>query len=314
MQPMTAKLAHNEVILNLPEDHIIAYTDASCKHKKYSAAIYIPAKQTREKYLIHGAQSTTEAELTAIKLALEKIYQDDDYHSFVQIFTDSYTAVQNLKRMHVKTMERNLWEINNLVNALWNSGSKTTITWIPSHAGIEGNEIADQLANEALQDTNIPEIQLHPHYNQAKLQLQKNIKEDWLTKLNLSGQKIATCTKSIQLDSNRFHEERRISVTLHRLRTERNQLGYWMNKLDPYTSDSCRWGCEEPETTEHVLFTCREHREARQKLHEYATRNNIPWNKESLLGLNDEITTRKKRNTTNRLGHYLTKTKIKYYV
>ena len=43
---------------------------------------------------------------------------------------------------------QHLWLASLLSHYIGNKGSKPVIIWVPSHVGIEGNEIADQIAND----------------------------------------------------------------------------------------------------------------------------------------------------------------------
>ena len=66
------------------------------------------------------------------------------------IYTDSKVTVDSLKndKMHGVLIE----EIRNMVRNLTQQNWTTYFGWVKTHAGIEGNKIAERLAKEAAQD------------------------------------------------------------------------------------------------------------------------------------------------------------------
>jgi len=75
-------------------------------------------------------------------------------HSF-NILTDSLStlaSIQNTKKNNEIT--------NDITNLLNTTHKQITLTWIPSHIGIEGNERADAAAIQATGDQTIETIQL----------------------------------------------------------------------------------------------------------------------------------------------------------
>ena len=80
------------------------------------------------------------AELAAIKLALLWILENKDRvisHRSISLYSDSLSAVQAIKNERTDCRPNMLNEIYEYVNNIKNN---ITITWIPSHVGIKGNE------------------------------------------------------------------------------------------------------------------------------------------------------------------------------
>lgn len=101
-------------------------------------------------------------ELTAINEAVHYI-ESTTYRKIV-IFTDSKSSLQHLlgsaKGGSVGRYEAYL--IIKCIHRLIRNGVEVRLQWIPSHVGVRGNEIADSLASEALQN-GIP-LDTVPHY------------------------------------------------------------------------------------------------------------------------------------------------------
>ena len=92
--------------------------------------------------------SSYKAEIVAIKHALEWIVDSKSTGRFL-LCTDSRSAVQRLNSGPSITrtaLEKEIWDLLIQISDLPNSSLH--FQWIPSHCDIQGNEIADKLANE----------------------------------------------------------------------------------------------------------------------------------------------------------------------
>ena len=88
------------------------------------------------------------ADATAITLALNYYRHMDPAQRDVIIYSDSMSCLQAIKG---EDSDNPL--ICQILNLLWELSDKCTrvrFCWVPSHCGIEGYEIVDQLANETL--------------------------------------------------------------------------------------------------------------------------------------------------------------------
>ena len=66
------------------------------------------------------------------------------------IHTDSMTAIHSLRTQHSENIHLT-HNIHTIARAMHGAGRSVTINWIPSHVGIVGNEKADALAREGVQ-------------------------------------------------------------------------------------------------------------------------------------------------------------------
>ena len=97
--------------------------------------------------------SSLRAELTAMREALRLITtlptRDRATVNGVRILTDSRAGLQLLQRGpggQSSALASDIWR---LLSELEDSNVTTTLQWVPGHAGLNGNEEADRLANEA---------------------------------------------------------------------------------------------------------------------------------------------------------------------
>jgi len=89
-------------------------------------------------------------ELTTIKIALQ--WAIDNINHDINIFSDSYSSLQEIAAGKSNRGPNLLMEVEGLVNKYNRS---VTFIWLPSHIGIKENESADSLANLATANCNI---------------------------------------------------------------------------------------------------------------------------------------------------------------
>ncbi|XP_055940827.1 uncharacterized protein LOC129971257 [Argiope bruennichi] len=96
-------------------------------------------------YKLHPFTSVFTSELTAIYLALKYI-DEQQIHKSV-IYTDSLSVLQALNSSSLG--HPLLQEVKKIYRLLYLKNIRVLLSWIPSHMGISGNEIADTVAKSA---------------------------------------------------------------------------------------------------------------------------------------------------------------------
>jgi ribonuclease HI len=135
------------LLLLQPNTTLIGYTDGSKSTDSNitSCAVVIPDLDLEKAWTLETHSSVFSAELQAIKLALKIIYDLDPSPASTIIFSDSSSAIKAIIASNPSSNEV-IPEIRELLHSLKSSGTQTTLAWILSHTGIEGNERADYLA------------------------------------------------------------------------------------------------------------------------------------------------------------------------
>jgi ribonuclease HI len=125
-------------------DHVPIYTDGSKSNNFVGCAYAIGDKACS--YRLHNALSIFSAEILAIVKALEQIRGRRE-KNFI-IYTDSLSVLHSMSDPDHRSNAL-IFKVFNLVNGLISSGYSILFCWVPSHVGIEGNEIADKAAKSA---------------------------------------------------------------------------------------------------------------------------------------------------------------------
>ena len=296
---------------NQDPNHIEIYTDGSvCESTKTSScAFFVPKHKEEKAWLLQNFTNSFNAELYAIRQAL--YYLNNWDNDSVTIFTDSKSAVQAISNFKWDSSPA-IPEIIKQIANLNSSGTRITLSWIPSHTGIPGNETADYLA------TNIRKNQRNTTGNtiKNKIDVKQNIatvkanhKQMTFTKLKSKSTNMAVTNRQdfgfLPWHNNK---NRNIQTVMFRLRSGHNKLNHFISKLEPETLDECPHGCPEKEDASHVLLYCQHYEEVRANLEQQLPTLNFPLNVPTLLGLNSSKHTRRK--ITSCLISYLLETEL----
>lgn len=261
----TISLAHIE---HKHRNKLHVFTDGSKDPDQQStgAAFVIPSLDIKRGFKCDSILSVFTTELIAIEHAIKWIKKNKVPESV--IFSDSLSSVQALHAGQSRTRLDKVDRILNLLDNAKSKGISIQIEWIPSHIGIDGNELADLTAKNAMLDgfkdktkpakseiysvinkTIISKWQQqwdHPpsgiYKGRAYYHLQRNVKKD-----------------VVMYSSNRLHDK-----VYTRLRFGHSRLGF-----------HCRWEkegicrqCDDQsfEDDHHVLFDCPAYADSRRDL------------------------------------------------
>ena len=126
------------------------FTDGSVEPSNgRAAAAFISSSGVAQQYRLQDGAPILQAELTAIKGALQHAQQDRT-QTPITIHTDSLAALQTLRKTHSKDnigLTTSIWAI---AQDLQRRRRPVNLNWIPSHVGTPGNEAADAEAKRAL--------------------------------------------------------------------------------------------------------------------------------------------------------------------
>ena len=122
------------------------------------------------------------AEATAITLAHYHYKRMDPVQHVVVFYSDSMSCLQAIEGED--TENHLICHIMTLLWALSDKGTCVRFCWVPSHCGIEGNEVVDQLAKETLDHEINPLTTVH--YADLKPLVNSYIKQEVQTKRDVS--------------------------------------------------------------------------------------------------------------------------------
>ncbi len=110
-------------------------------------AFYVPEFKVRKAVRITDGTSVYTAEMTAILMALEWVYEVRP--DKVIICSDSMAILGSLQSLETNRTDI-LTEIMIRLYSLRQVGIIIRFMWVPAHVGIQGNEEADKIAKESL--------------------------------------------------------------------------------------------------------------------------------------------------------------------
>ena len=131
----------------LPPETKSCFTDGSKMDGKAGAGVHFADQNTADMSLPLGHHATVfQAEVHAIAECAQQLQHCHD--SSITICSDSQAALKALQSPKVSSLV-----VRNCKQELARitESNKVSLVWVPGHSGIEGNEIADQLAREASQ-------------------------------------------------------------------------------------------------------------------------------------------------------------------
>ena len=238
-------------------DHSLKiYTDASrTLDNRTSAAFYVPEIELKEKTRLSNNITIFAAELTAILLALQWIISENNIgrEKTITIYSDSLSALNTLE-LGRSVCRPNL--TNTILELLVEIPNDVTFVWIPSHIGIEGNEIADGLANAATKNKTI-DLGVPLELPETFKLVDKYILERWQSSWDVcsTGQHYKAVEPLISRNVKYTSTNRRKEITITRLRLGKCRLNACLNEISAHVDGLCE-NCHTPETVEHFLLHC----------------------------------------------------------
>lgn len=290
-------------VQHLWSEHVQIFTDGS-KHEVNgtSAAFVIPEINYTERYKLHKELTIFSAELIAIQKALKWIEANDVKKSV--ILTDSLSAIQTIKTGITKTRQNVMEDIKKSINNIISNNSTVDIDWVPSHIDLQGNELADQAANEAHfigeLDSNLPTP--YEIYATIKAKTKQKWQDQWSKGTDNNYKRF--CPK-ISPKIVQYSNVRKVDTAITRLRLNRTKLRASLTqkikKIDPKCLNCT---LNKDETIQHYLFECPNHLDERQQLEHTCLKLNIIGNVQNIIYPTNET----RIEIYNSLWKYITET------
>lgn len=162
-----------EYLSHVPKTAIICYTDGSKNDNRVGSAFKYSNLVSNAK--LNDISSSFTAEACAMEMCLQhsiKTYLSSPFREII-IFTDSKSLIMSMQQTFPKnSIVQNVQELSHVLLSL---GAKLSVTWIPSHCGIPGNEEVDLAAKSISHNTVINHITM----TDLKVHLKFLVKKIW---------------------------------------------------------------------------------------------------------------------------------------
>lgn len=248
-QPEIFKILFLELLSKYPNS-TLCFTDGSKLpgHVGYAFTI----GQESSNFKIHPASSVYTAELTAILHSLMKIKNlpANTLPINFLIFSDSLsalTALQNASSPHPV-----IHKILDVTHDLLASQKIITFIFVPSHTGIEGNELVDRLAKDAT--TTSPLLSIVPQDSRALFYQLAN--STWQSEWSQSCTKLSFHKKTISRWKHLSSLNRKEEIAITRIRLGHTRLTHQHLFAGIRETPICPFCQTLPLTVTHILHQC----------------------------------------------------------
>lgn len=240
------------------DTHHFVYTDASRKDGQVGFGVYIPKVKVKFSSKLPKELTICNAEIAAIHEAVIIILKRKIKKTI--IFSDSWSAVQKIGKSQISASSDIMTlRTRRLLLLACEMGYDISLAWTPGHAGIQGNEIADTLANIG-RGFNIPKkvfVSSNDIFNIVKNNIIEQHKKEWSQIIGNKGsfyRGIQNHFSQIRWFDKIPYKNRRQITTIIRMRT-----GHCCTKLHLFkikVKDDPFCDCGQIEDLNHIFFEC----------------------------------------------------------
>lgn len=265
----TLKMIYNHHLQSHLQEDLLIFTDGSKSTDGVGMSIvsYSGRDATRiQARRIPDRASVFSAELCAILLATKRSDETTDAGSTV-IISDSKSSIQTVSQFAPKNpIAARIQDI------MTGSNNNFLLCWVPSHVGIEGNEMADRAAKEVTKARDcvnipVPKGDIHAH---IKRESKRAWQHRWVSTPETEN-KLRQITEDLSPLPNSTCKNRRWERLLARLRLGHSRLthGHIMTNDPAPSCDHCGGGTGL--TIKHVLVECPQYQQARLRAYHRST-------------------------------------------
>ena len=258
------------------------YTDGSKQENSATgAAIFVDDISSTFSWRLDSQHSIVTSELYAIYQGILFAVRNFANQDFV-IFTDSLSSLEMIKNQKIDNYNRLVNLIIFNIYDILVRGVKVVLQWIPSHKGIIGNNIADEVAKTACKYTSLTPIPFE--YKDIVRLLNLKLTKSRITHWNQIKDTLAF-SKVIQ-DVSQWQwisvEKRFYDVLLARFRSGCIQLNGYLHKIKMIDSPYCSNCGNTEESIEHFIFICPRYSNERKEMYNQLLQLNIRNNSVNL--------------------------------
>jgi ribonuclease HI len=215
-----------------------------------------------------------DAELVGAVQALQAALKMDDSGP-ITVLLDSQAAIARLRHTQAGPGQELTLRAHAVARALQERGREPVIQWVPGHAGIEGNEKADEAAKLAASRPGC-----HPEavaglslafINRTCTENIQNHKQAWLAqecaKRSRYKQRTYRPYRGWALDPVASRALKPLATRFFQLKSGHAAIGAHLHRIHAREGPACERGDTPTETVHHVLFECRAWQHQRAQLY-----------------------------------------------
>jgi ribonuclease HI len=236
--------------------------------------IYIETSEEKFEYRIDKKNAIMNGELLGI---LQAIKLTKNRNQDIVIFSDSKSSLQLLiKSFHQHTDNCHVEKILSFI--MEKIKHKIKIQWVPSHVGINGNEIADELAKNGT--TSSWYLTNNFTIKETTLQMKQQIFKEWEKEYQEISKKKGKGYFEIEKSPRQkpwFQNYRGSSheiKLLTRIRTDHYLSNKKLKLFKQKQTENCEI-CKEVDDINHILFKCKKYENLRKKVNIIKNTNNV---------------------------------------
>ncbi|XP_045540649.1 uncharacterized protein LOC123722558 [Papilio machaon] len=270
-----------EDLARLPKTRWQVFTDGSRLDGRVGAAASFWKEETEKRYAtikLSNFCSVFQAELAAIKQALQLILHKHKSYEEVTLLSDSRSALQTI--CDPTSLHPLAAEVREHLATLESKGIKIDFAWIKAHQGLCGNERADELAKKAaLTSKKSPAYDKFP-ISYAKRLIREATVREWQKRYAdyNPNSPIKMFFNSVQAAHRVFKNYEHCNIGTQ-LFTGHGGIRSYLHKYRLAVNPSCLCDNITHETIEHILIDCprygRQRHDYEKKMAQPITKNNI---------------------------------------
>lgn len=237
--------------------YTLVYTDGSKNNENVGYGVHIPQLNINFSSRLSDHMSICSAELAAIHKAI-CICKEKKVNKAI-ICSDSKSAIEKISNCQItKKNGNNVLKIKERIREFNNENNILLITWIPGHAKIVGNEMADKLAKigTTLNIAENTKVEKSDILAIIKNNTKDKFKSDWKNKYH-TGKWYTNIQENFDFKPWHFkfpYSNRRHVTSIIRMRTGHCLTGEHLHKIKIREHPYC--DCGQIESLDHIFFEC----------------------------------------------------------